>query len=59
MSADEWDSVIGVNLTGVFNCVRTQLNLVEDGGSIVNIASVGGKIAWEGGGAVRYRNSCL
>ena len=51
MTFDEWDSVVGVNLTGVFNCVRVQVRLVEDGGSIVNIASVGGKIAWEGGGA--------
>jgi len=51
MSVNEWDNVIGVNLTGVFNCIRVQVRLVEDGGSIVNIASVGGKIAWEGGGA--------
>lgn len=54
MSVGEWDSVIGVNLTGVFNCLRTELKLIQDGGSIVNIASVGGKIAWVGGGAVVF-----
>jgi len=51
MPIAEWNNVIGVNLTGVFNCLHTQLKLIRDGGSIVNIACVGGKIAWEGGGA--------
>lgn len=51
MPLAEWNSVIDVNLTGVFNCLHAQLKLIQDGGSIVNIAGVGGKISWEGGGA--------
>lgn len=40
--AGDWDSVINVNLKGVFNCLRAQLSTIEKGGSIVNISSVGG-----------------
>jgi 3-oxoacyl-[acyl-carrier protein] reductase len=46
MTEDEWDSVIGVNLKGVFNCtqavVRTMVK--QRGGRIVNISSVAGQI---------------
>lgn len=38
----DFDSVINVNLKGVFNCLRVQLGAIEKGGSIVNISSVGG-----------------
>ena len=51
MPLAEWNSVISVNVTGVFNCLHIQLELIQDGGSIVNFANVGGKISWEGGGA--------
>jgi NAD(P)-dependent dehydrogenase (short-subunit alcohol dehydrogenase family) len=51
MPEHEWNNVIGVNLTGVFNCVRAEMVCMKDGGSIVNVASVGGKIGWEGGAA--------
>ena len=37
---DEWNFIIGVNLTGVMNCLRAQLRHVSDGGSIVNAASI-------------------
>lgn len=42
--ADDWDKVIGVNLTGVFNAVRCQIPamLARGGGSIVNVSSVMG-----------------
>lgn len=39
---DEWEFVMGINATGVFNCLRKQLQVIVDGGSIVNAASVAG-----------------
>ena len=41
---DDWHFIIGVNLTGVMYCMRAQLKRMEDGGSIVNAASVAGII---------------
>ncbi|MSO37678.1 MAG: SDR family oxidoreductase [Acidimicrobiia bacterium] len=39
----EWQRLIGVNLTGTFNCIRAAVPLMRDrGGSIVNHASVSG-----------------
>jgi NAD(P)-dependent dehydrogenase (short-subunit alcohol dehydrogenase family) len=50
VSREEWDRLIGVNLTGVFNCVQAALPamLGRRGAAIVNIASVS---AEKGGGA--------
>jgi len=39
---DDFDRVISVNLKGVFNCVRAQLQRIKGNGSIVNAASVAG-----------------
>ncbi|PNH31049.1 hypothetical protein VD0002_g1081 [Verticillium dahliae] len=39
---DEWDFVQGVNLTGVMHCLRVQLKIINDGGSIVNASSIAG-----------------
>ena len=41
MSQEQWDSVIGVNLTGVFNCLQpTALHMREQqSGRIINISS--------------------
>ena len=39
---DEWNFVIGVNLTGVMLCMRAELNAISPGGSIVNASSVAG-----------------
>jgi NAD(P)-dependent dehydrogenase (short-subunit alcohol dehydrogenase family) len=39
---DEWDFVLGVNLTGVMHCLRAQMRVIEKGGSIVNAASIAG-----------------
>lgn len=39
---DEWTNVLDVNLTGVFYCLREQLNAIAHGGSIVNASSVAG-----------------
>lgn len=41
---EEWDFIIGVNMTGVFNCLRAQLGVIAEGGSIVNAASIAGLI---------------
>ena len=42
--AEQWDRIIAVNLTGVFNAVRHQIPamLKRGGGSIVNVASIMG-----------------
>ncbi|OAA49225.1 short chain dehydrogenase family protein [Cordyceps fumosorosea ARSEF 2679] len=39
---EDWDSIIGVNLTGTMYCMRAQLRSVERGGSIVNVSSIHG-----------------
>ena len=50
-SGEEWDRLIAVNLTGVFNCVQAAIPAmrVRPGASILNIASVS---AEKGGGAI-------
>jgi NAD(P)-dependent dehydrogenase (short-subunit alcohol dehydrogenase family) len=44
MTDDEWQEVIGVDLTGVFNCARAAAPLMRrnGGGTIVNISSING-----------------
>ncbi|CAG9994007.1 unnamed protein product [Clonostachys byssicola] len=37
---DEWFKILNVNLTGMMYCLRSELNHIEDGGSIVNMASI-------------------
>ena len=50
-SGEEWDRLIAVNLTGVFNCVQAAIPAMRGrpGASILNIASVS---AEKGGGAI-------
>jgi len=36
---DDWNQVINVNLTGVFNCLKYEMQHIKDGGSIVNVVS--------------------
>jgi 3-oxoacyl-[acyl-carrier protein] reductase len=38
MSADDWQSVIDTNLTGVFHCSKLGAEILRDGGRIVNIS---------------------
>lgn len=48
--AEKWQSVINVNLVGVFNCVQAELRQMQDqdsGGVIVNNSSVLGKVGFE------------
>lgn len=40
MSLDEWQSVIDVNLNGVFYCCKYGLEVMRDGGAIVSLASI-------------------
>lgn len=35
-----WDSILGINLTGLMYCLRAQLKVMSLGGSIVNASSV-------------------
>ena len=42
---EDWNNVIGVNLTGVFNCCKAAgSELVQNKGKIVNISSIAGKM---------------
>lgn len=41
---EDWNFVLGVNLTGVMHCLRAQMRHIERGGSIVNAASIAGQI---------------
>jgi NAD(P)-dependent dehydrogenase (short-subunit alcohol dehydrogenase family) len=39
-SDDNWALLMDVNAKGVFNCLRSQLRHIRDGGSIVSITSI-------------------
>jgi NAD(P)-dependent dehydrogenase (short-subunit alcohol dehydrogenase family) len=53
MSVEEWDLVIGVNLSGAFYCSREAVARFhkQRGGSIINISSLAGKNPFAGGAA--------
>lgn len=40
MSYEEWDAVIGVNLSGVFYCCKHALEIMREGGAIVSFGSI-------------------
>ena len=40
MSLDEWKAVLDVDLTGVFHCCKFGLEIMRDGGAIVNMGSI-------------------
>jgi 3-oxoacyl-[acyl-carrier protein] reductase len=68
MTEKEWDSVIGVNLKGVFNCTKSasRTMLRQRSGKIVNIASVVGQMGNAGqanysaskGGVIALTKTC-
>jgi 3-oxoacyl-[acyl-carrier protein] reductase len=68
MTEKEWDSVIGVNLKGVFNCTKaaSRTLLRQRSGKIVNIASVVGQMGNAGqanysaskGGVIALTKTC-
>jgi NAD(P)-dependent dehydrogenase (short-subunit alcohol dehydrogenase family) len=43
---DGWADVIGVNLSGVFYCLRAELRAMSAGASIVNMASILGSVGF-------------
>ena len=52
MRTSNWDRVLAVNLTGVFNCMRHEIPaMLEHGGSIVNTSSIMGLKGTPGGAA--------
>ncbi|KAM3070370.1 hypothetical protein ACMFMG_010199 [Clarireedia jacksonii] len=51
----EWDKIMAVNLTGLMYSLRAELQKIEDGGSIVNIASIQGTRGF--GGSAAYTTS--
>ncbi|KIX05239.1 uncharacterized protein Z518_06111 [Rhinocladiella mackenziei CBS 650.93] len=42
ISNDHWDFILGINLTGLFYCLRAELRVMERGASILNVASMAG-----------------
>jgi 3-oxoacyl-[acyl-carrier protein] reductase len=48
MTRDEWQSVIDVNLSGVFYCCKYALELLREGGAIVNLGSLAAEAGFHG-----------
>src|SRR5262249_38144348 len=48
MTPDEWQSVIQTNLDGVFYCSKLGLEVMRDGGRVVNVASIAGIFGFHG-----------
>lgn len=48
MTLDEWHAVLQTNLTGVFHSCKYGAEILNDGGRIVNIASVAGLVGFHG-----------
>jgi len=44
MTEDEWQSVLNVNLGGVYHCIQQAIPILRQGGRVVNISSVTGQI---------------
>lgn len=47
----EWAFLLAVNLTGVMYCMREELKMMKDGGSVVNASSIAGLHGAPGGAA--------
>lgn len=48
MTDEEWEAVIGTNLTGVFRVCRAAAEMLADGGRIVSLASISGVVGFFG-----------
>jgi 3-oxoacyl-[acyl-carrier protein] reductase len=48
MTLEEWRTVIDVNLSGVFHCCKFGLEILRDGGAIVNMGSLSAEIGFHG-----------
>lgn len=42
MAPEEWQKVIDINLTGVYNVTKNALSVLQDNGSIISVSSVAG-----------------
>jgi len=51
ISTEDWNFVIGVNLTGMMNCLRAQIPHLNTGAAIVNFANVNGQRGFANNGA--------
>lgn len=48
MSSEEWQSVIDVNLSGVFHCCKWGLEIMHSGGAIVSMSSISAILGFYG-----------
>jgi len=48
MTADDWDLVLRINLTGAFHCIQQAAAILRPGGRIVNLSSVSGQLGFFG-----------
>jgi 3-oxoacyl-[acyl-carrier protein] reductase len=48
MSLDEWHDAIQVNLNGVFYCCKFGLEIMRDGGAIINLSSISAILGFYG-----------
>jgi len=48
MTSEDWQSVLGTNLDGVFHCSKLGAEVMRDGGRIVNVASIAGLVGFHG-----------
>ncbi len=48
MGLDDWRSVLDVNLSGVFHCCKFGLEILRDGGAIVNMGSLAAEAGFHG-----------
>lgn len=48
MTADDWDDVLRINLTGTFHCIQQAATILRPGGRIVNLSSVSGQLGFFG-----------
>lgn len=51
LTNEHWDWIMGINLTGLFYCLRAELRVMERGASVLNIASIAGLMGRPGLGA--------
>lgn len=61
MSIEEWDRVVGINLTGVFHCSHTVIPHMRrrNGGWIISISSLASKNPFVGGAAYAASKAAL
>lgn len=51
ITTEDWNFVLGVNLTGMMNCLRAEIPHLNAGAALVNIASVSGQRGFQNNGA--------